>query len=235
VHHCRRAHGRRVLLVDAPGSAQTYFWIGNVGVARSFPLRAALEVTATAFGGSFGSMLMQALRVKHGLTYSASSSFRRGSVPGEFAIGSFTETPTTAQAVTIALETLEALKRDGAGVRSLESAKSYILGQYPLSLETSADWAAALADLDLYDLPDSHIDDFTDALRAVDESESRAVIESAFPDSSNVDIVLIGDAARIRAEAAAFGPVIEKSLAAPDFQIPAHEEQVLAARQDLAR
>jgi zinc protease len=230
-----RAHGRRVLLVDAPGSAQTYFWIGNVGVARSFPLRAALEVTATAFGGSFGSMLMQALRVKHGLTYSASSSFRRGSVPGEFAIGSFTETEATAQAVTIALETLDALKRDGAGARSLESAKSYILGQYPLSLETSADWAAALADLDLYDLPDSHIDDFTDTLRAVDESQSRAVIDSAFPDSSNVDIVLIGDAARIRAEAAAFGPVIEKSLAAPDFQIPAQEERVLAARQDRAR
>ena len=29
--------GRRVLLVDSPGSAQTYFWIGNVGVDRRYP------------------------------------------------------------------------------------------------------------------------------------------------------------------------------------------------------
>ena len=51
-----RVSGRRVLLIDAPGSEQSYFWIGNVGVARAYPQRAALEITNTAFGGSFGSM-----------------------------------------------------------------------------------------------------------------------------------------------------------------------------------
>jgi len=43
------------------------------------------------------------------------------------------------------------------------------------------------------------------------------VVESAFPEPENVDIVLIGDAQQIRAEAANFGPVTEKSLEAPDF------------------
>ena len=213
----QRVAGRRVRLIDAPGSAQTYFWIGNTGVARGYPHRAALEITNTAFGGSFGSMLMQTLRVKSGLTYSAGSSFRRGSVPAEFAISSFTETESTARALDLALETLDALKREGAGATAIDSARNYIQGQYPLHLETAADWAAALADLDLHALPDGYIDDFDRALDAVDEAQSRRVIAEAFPDSRDVDIVLIGDGARIRAEAARLGAVTERALAAPEF------------------
>jgi predicted Zn-dependent peptidase len=215
-----RVKGRKVLLVDAPGSAQTYFWIANIGVARTYPQRAALEITNTAFGGSFRSMLMQALRVKSGLTYSAGSSFRRGSVPAEFAISSFTQTESTTQAVDLALNTLDTLKHEGAGARAIDSARSYILGQYPLGFETAADWAGALAELDLYGLPDSYIDEFAGALRGVDVAQSRQVIAGAFPDSDDVDIVLIGDAARIRPEAARYGALREKPLAAPDFQPP---------------
>ena len=213
----QRVAGRRVRLIDAPGSAQTYFWIGNTGVARAYPHRAALEITNTAFGGSFGSMLMQTLRVKSGLTYSAGSSFRRGSVPGEFAISSFTETESTTRALTLTLETLDQLKHQGAGATAIDSARHYIQGQYPLHLETAADWAAALADLDLHGLPDGYIDDFDGALDTVDEAQSRRVIDEAFPDSADVDIVLIGDSARIRSEAAQFGALSERALAAPEF------------------
>lgn len=213
-----RVHGRRVLLIDAPGSTQTYFWIANVGVARSYAQRAALDVVNTAFGGSFGSMLVQALRVNSGLTYSVSSGFRRGSVAGEFAISSFAQTGSTASALTIALQTLAALKRDGISARSLDSARNYILGQYPLAFETAADWAAALAELDLYGLPHSHIDNYADEVAMVSTERAREVVDTAFPSPENVDIVLIGDAAQIRAAAAQFGPVIEKSIEAPDFE-----------------
>jgi predicted Zn-dependent peptidase len=164
---------------------------------------------------------MQALRVKTGLTYSASSSFRRGSAPAEFAISSFTQTQSTTAALELALETLATLKRDGAGERALDSARSYILGQYPQGFETAADWAAALAELDLYGLPDSYIDDFDGALTRVDSNASRQVIAGAFPDSGDLDMVLIGDAARIRSEAARFGALLEMPLAAPEFQPPA--------------
>ena len=213
-----RVRGRRVRLIDAPGAAQTYFWMGNTGVARAYAHRAALDLTNTVFGGSFGSMLMQALRVRNGLTYSAGSSFRRGSVPAEFAISSFTESEKTTRALEVALETLDRLKRDGAGRGALDSARSYIQGQYPLHFETAADWAAALADLDLHGLPDSYIDGFDAALARVDEAESRQVIDDAFPDSANLDIVLIGDAARIRSAASEFGPVTEQALALPQYR-----------------
>ncbi|HEU4604370.1 MAG TPA: pitrilysin family protein, partial [Steroidobacteraceae bacterium] len=40
-----REHGRRVVLIDAPESVQSYFWAGNVGVARADPRRAALDIS----------------------------------------------------------------------------------------------------------------------------------------------------------------------------------------------
>jgi predicted Zn-dependent peptidase len=215
-----RVHGRRILLIDAPGSAQTYFWIANVGVPRAYAQRAALDVTNTAFGGSFGSMLMQALRVKSGLSYSAHAGFHRGAVAGEFAISSFTQTPSTAKALDVALQTLATLKQQGVSDAGIDSARSYILGQYALGFETAADWAGALADLDLYQLPDSYIDDFRPQLLRVDAAASREVVASAYPGADDVDIVLIGDAARIRADVAKLGPVVEKSLEAPDFEVP---------------
>jgi predicted Zn-dependent peptidase len=217
-----RVKGRRVLLIDAPGSAQSYFWIANVGVARSYPQRAALEITNTAFGGSFGSMLMQALRTKSGLSYSARAGFRRGAVPGEFAISSFTQTASTGRAIETALETLATLKQRGVSEAAIDSARSYILGQYAHGFETAADWAGALADLDLYHLPESYIDDFRAQLLAVDATASRHIVEGAYPSSEDVDIVLIGDAARIRAEVSTFGPVAEKPLDEADFEPPAH-------------
>jgi predicted Zn-dependent peptidase len=214
----RRVSGRRVWLIDAPGSAQTYFWIGNVGVSRSFSARAALDVANTAFGGSFGSMLMKALRTDSGLSYSASAHFSRLSVPAEFSIGSFTQTASTSQALTLALETLGRL-HGGVDAAAIGSARSYILGQYPLRFETAGDWAAALADLDLFNLPESYIDDYTPALAHVDGAAVRKVIDEAFPDPKDVDVVLIGDAAKIRDAAARLGPVIETELDLPDYGV----------------
>jgi predicted Zn-dependent peptidase len=104
---------------------------------------------------------------------------------------------------------------------AVDSARSYILGQYALGFETAADWAGALADLDLYHLPDSYIDDYRPQLLQVNAAASKQVVASAYPSSEDVDIVLIGDAARIRADVAQLGPVVEKSLAAQDFEPPA--------------
>src|SRR5258708_9236623 len=64
-----RASGRRVLLVDKPDATQSYFWIGNLGVARTDPDRIPLRVVNTAYGGRVTSILNTALRVEGGLAY----------------------------------------------------------------------------------------------------------------------------------------------------------------------
>jgi zinc protease len=212
-----RVTGRRVLLVDAPGSAQTYFWLANVGVPRRYPERAALNMANMAFGGSLGSMLNQELRVKSGLTYDAGSRFVRGAVAGEFAVSSFTQTANTGRAIDLALATLGKLKQGALNTDAINSARSYLLGQYPLAFETPGDWAVALGDLDLYGLPESYIGQFGTDLLKVDAAGIRAVIDTAFPSPDNLDIVLIGDATQIGDAAAKLGPVTKMSFSAPDF------------------
>jgi zinc protease len=217
-----RRHGRRVLLIDAPGSTQSYFWLGNVGVARDYPARAALNIADTAFGGGpLNSMLSSELREKRGLTYSIGSYFVRGSVPGEFAISSFVRTEDTARAIQTTLDTLESLHQHGLDAAQINAARNYILGQYPLAYQSAGDWADAFADLDFFGFPISRISGYGSDLLKVQPEDIERVIADAFPKPADLDLVLIGDAKRIREELAQFGPVSEKPLSAPNFELPA--------------
>ncbi|MEZ5498187.1 MAG: pitrilysin family protein [Steroidobacteraceae bacterium] len=208
---------RRVLLIDSPGSAQTYFWLGNVGVDRYFDARAALDIVNTLYGGRFTSILNSELRIKSGLSYGASSRFSRGRVAGPFAIASFTQTDTTVQAIDLALATLGRLHDDAVDAEMIDSARAYVLGQYPLRLETAGHWAGALAELDLYGLGTEYIEGYGAALNAVTTEDARRVIERAFPTPDHLQLVLIGDASRIREGIAKYGPVTEMPLAATEF------------------
>jgi zinc protease len=212
-----RVTGRRVLLVDSPGSVQTYFWLGNVGVDRRYSGRPALDLMNTLYGGRFTSILNTELRIKSGLSYSASSRFTRGSVPGEFAIRSFTQTDNTGKALDLTLETLQTLKRGSLEPAMLESARAYVLGQFPLQLETAAHWAATIAELEFFGLGKDYIEGYAPALAKVDLAESAAVTADAFPRPTDLVLVLIGDAAKIREAAAKYGTVTEMKLADPDF------------------
>jgi zinc protease len=216
----RALAGRRVLLVDFPGSAQTYFWIGNVGVDRRYPRRAALDLVNTLFGGRFTSLLNTELRIKSGLSYGARSGFARGSVPGEFSLRSFAQTENTGRALDLALRTLERLRHEGVTREMLDSARAYTLGQYPLGLETAADWAEMLAEIELYGLGKGYIDDYPAQIAAVGVAEAQAVIEEAFPRADSVAVVAIGDAARIRGAVEEYGPVSQIALTDPEFAAP---------------
>lgn len=212
-----RVHGRRLLLVDSPGSAQTYIWMANVGVPRHYDLRPALNITNLALGGSFGSLLNRELRLKAGLTYDASSRFTRGLVAGEFAISTFTQTDKSAEALQLALTTLGEFKKAGLDGAATDSARNFLLGQYPLAFETPFDWAVALGDLEFYGLPENYIGHFGSDLVATDSASIHSVIDAAFPSPDDLDIVLIGDAAKIRDSLSKFGPVTTMPLSAPGF------------------
>jgi predicted Zn-dependent peptidase len=212
-----RQRGRRVLLVDSPGASQAYFWLGNVGVARRDRERAAIDVVNTLYGGRFTSILNTELRVKSGLSYGARSSFTRGSVAGEFAIRSFAVVDNARKAIDLAIDTLERLHRDGVDDDSLDSARRYLLGQFPLGYETASQWGGALADLEFFGLGREDIETYGPRIAAVDGPAVRSVIARAFPRSDDLAIVLIGDAARLREVATAYGTVTEMSLTDPDF------------------
>ena len=213
-----RLTGRRVLLIDSPGSVQTHFWVANVGVDRRYRQRAALDLVNTLYGGRFTSIINTELRINSGLSYGARSGFTRGTVPGEFVIQSYAETENSDKALDLTLQTLERLKREGVTADMLESARAYVLGQYPLNFETAADWAGALGEIELFGLGSEYIDHYGPALRNVTLPDARGVIDEAFPSPDSLAIVLVGDAAKIRKRVESYGPVTDMTLTQPSFE-----------------
>ncbi len=215
------AEGGRVLLIDRPGATQTYFWIGNRGVAVDYNGRAELDLVNTLFGGRFTSMLMTALRVETGLSYRARSELARPSRPGTVAIVSFTATPTTAEAIDLALDTLARLKAEPFDDAALESARNYVLGLFPMALETAAQLARQLATLEVHGLERSHLDGYADALLSVTPASAASVTAEVYPERQDLVFVLLGDASAIRELAANYGAVTEHPISAPTFRVPA--------------
>jgi hypothetical protein len=70
-------------------------------------------------------------------------------------------------------------------------------------------------------LPESYIGRFGTGLVDADAASVGGIIDSVYPDPVDLDIVLIGDAARIGAAAEQLGPVSRMALADPDFAPPA--------------
>jgi predicted Zn-dependent peptidase len=148
-----RVEGRRVLLVDKPDATQTYFWMGNRGVARKDPDRDVVDVANTAFGGRFTSILNREMRTKSGLTYGVRCRFMRLGQPGSVAISSFTKTDSTQRAMDMALRLLGQLRDKGIDATMVASVKGYLSGLYPPELETGDEIATTLADLAYHGLP----------------------------------------------------------------------------------
>jgi predicted Zn-dependent peptidase len=212
--------GRRVLLVDAPSSVQTYFLIGNTGVARNDPQRAPLDVVNTLFGGRFTSMLNFQLRVRTGLTYGARSQLVRLTQPGAWQITSFTRTDATEEAVDLALNVYGQLKNAPIEPAMLQSGISYVQGQFPTRLETARQWAGQLAELEFYGLQRSYVEDYGPALAAVTTDAAARVTAEVYPSSDDLVFVFIGDAAQIREVVRKYGPVTQMKLTDPEFAPP---------------
>ena len=217
----RRDTTRRVLLIDKPGATQTYFWVGNVGVAVDYPNRAELDLANTVFGGRFTSMLNTALRIESGLTYGARSILTRGAATGSIGISSYTRTDATAQAIDLALNVLYRLRTEGIDQDMLESARNYVLGSFPTRLETARQLAAQFAMLELYGLDAGYVDNYGDAIGAVSVESLAPVIRDVYPADDGLVFVIIGDAAAIRETVARYGALTEHSITDGSFRAPA--------------
>lgn len=209
---------RHVLLIDAPDAVQSYFWAGDVSVAKKDPRRATLDIVNTLFGGRFTSMLNTELRVRSGLSYGASSRFDRMADGGSWEFSSFTRTEKTIEAIDLAMATLDKLHQGAGNDRQLESAKSYVLGQYPLGLETASQWSHQLAALEFYGLDRSYIDDYGSALSAVTLDDARSIVSEVIPSSRQLVLVVIGKAEAIREDLRKYGPLTEMKLSDPEFR-----------------
>lgn len=187
--------GRRVVVVDRPGSPQSEIRMGHLGVARSIPDFHALSVLNTILGGQFGSRLNQLLREDRGYTYGVHTSFdmRRGT--GPFVVRMAVQTEVTVPAITATLTELQRIGEGPVEQHELDEARDYLVGVFPLRFEAAPQVAAAISGLAIHDLPDDELDRYRPAIAAISADDVLAAARSHVrPDEASV--VVVGDAAQ---------------------------------------
>ncbi|MEM7430459.1 MAG: pitrilysin family protein [Pseudomonadota bacterium] len=209
----------RVLLVNKPGTTQSYFWLGAGGVAIDYPQRAELDVANTLLGGRYTSLLNNALRVESGLTYGAHSRLIRPSRRGLVYLYSYTQTETTIEAIDMMIDVLESFRADGVDAEMLASAQNYIRGQYAPRFETSAQLARALAMIEHMGLTRDHISGYVEAVGATTIEAVNEVVRTVYPSRKELTFIILGDAEVIRDQVARYGEVTEISITDPSFKI----------------
>jgi zinc protease len=209
--------GKHLLLVDKPDATQTYFMIGNIGIARTNPDRGPIEVVNTLFGGRFTSLFNTELRIKSGYSYGAFSFFQQLRAPGPFIMSTFTKNATTEPAINKSLEVLARLHDQGFTEEQIASAKTYISGTMPPRFETSPQLARAMASLELYGIAREQFNSDLIRQQATTAADARRMIDSYFPSQDYV-MVLVGKASEIQKIAAKYAPSVEtKKISDPGF------------------
>lgn len=189
----RTADKARIYIVDRPGSAQSVVSIGQVGVERNSPDFYAINVMNTVLGGGFTSRINMNLREDKGYTYGARSgfSFRRGA--GPFSAGGDIQTAFTKEAVVEFMKELNDI-RSGTPVtqKELDYNKQSLIRRYPAGFETVGAISGQLANLAVYNLPDSYFNDYIAKVSSVTLEDVNRVAKQ-YLDPSKMAIVIVGD------------------------------------------
>jgi zinc protease len=206
----------RLVIVDRRGAAQSELRIGHVAAARHSPDYHALLVLNTILGGQFVSRVNLNLREDKGYTYDAHTMFEFRKGRGPFVLQTSVRTDATVDAIREALGEIGAIRAERPPDEDeLELARAALTRGYPRSFETSGQVARSLAQLVLYDLPDSTFEEFVPSVRAIDAAAVSDVARRHV-DPERLSVVIVGDRSRIDAGLASLG-LGEASEAGVDF------------------
>lgn len=200
--------GRRIVVVDRPGSVQSELRIGHVGIERGHPDYFAAIVMAALLGGTFSSRLNRRLREELGYTYGARAAFDPRRSAGPFMARAAVQTEVTAESVRETLTLVEGMQAAPPDEPELRSVIDYLVGIFPLRFETTVGAAAGIEPIAVYGLDHDWWATYRGRIEAVGPTQVRDMaVELLRP--ADALIVLAGDASRVRPdlEAADLGPI----------------------------
>ncbi len=196
--------GKRLLLVDRPGAAQSDVRIGLVGLDRNDKRYYAFEVLTTTLGGGFTSRLVQKLREEMGITYGAGAGMSYRLQPGPFLIATAIQTPDTGKGIVEIVKILDDLSTTELTAAELEKSKQNIIRALPAQFDTNASTAGAFADLALHKLPDNYYASYADAVRKITAKDVKAAAAGIIP-SKQMVFAVVGDLAKIKGDLGKLG------------------------------
>ena len=183
----------RALVVHKPDSTQAQVRIVSSGMGRREAGWAEAFVANTALGGGFTSLLVDAIRVDRGLSYSVASRLSMNRHAGLSIFASFTKNETLRELVDVALEKMNGYARTGPSLDSLEKSKRYLAGLFPFGLEGHEALAEQVADAVLDGMGLDRLEKYRSSILAVTSEQARAVAERLSPSRAGAQLIVVGD------------------------------------------
>ncbi len=195
-------HGLSIHLLDRPGSVQSNIVIVQPGPPRANPDTPEINVLNAALGGGFSGRLFQNLREKHGWTYGAYSAFDMRKFGGGFQASAETRNEVTTPAIVETLKELSRLADEPVPEPELALQRQYNVGNYLLSLESTARTAQRVQDIDLFGLPADFYKTYATRMAAVTPDKVQDLAKK-YLSTTDLAIIVVGEAKEVQ-------PALEK-------------------------
>ncbi|GAC1337103.1 MAG: pitrilysin family protein [Myxococcales bacterium] len=202
----------RAIVVHKPDATQAQVRIVSPGISRQDPRWAAAVVANTALGGGFTSVLVDAIRVDRGLSYSVSSRLAMGRHAGLSLFSSFTKNETLRELIDLALDKMRAYRATGPGAGALAKTRTYLAGLFPFGLEAHESIAESVADCLLDGVGLQHLATYRSRIAAVGEDAAREAAAALSPGREGAQIVVVGEADVARKALAGLCPIEVRPL-----------------------
>jgi zinc protease len=196
--------GRRIVVVDRPGSVQSEIRVGHVGIARNHPDYFPAIVMASLLGGTFSSRLNQRLREELGYTYGARAAFDPRRSAGPFAARAAVHTEVTADAVRETIGLIEGMQAGPPPEAELQEVIDFLVGVFPLRFETTAGAAAGIEPIAVYGLDHDWWATYRDRIEAVGPTQVLDAATDLLRPATSL-VLMTADAAKVRADLEALG------------------------------
>ena len=178
-------------------SAQAHVLMGQPGYKRSDPDYFPLLVGNYILGGNgLVSRLPVELREKRGLSYSAGSSFSPGLHAGAFTVSLQTRPDQAQQALQVARDELVRYVNAGPTEAELRNAKGFLVGGFPLLIDSNRKLLENVASIAWNDLPLDYLDTWTANVQKVTAADVKAAFGRKLQPERMVTVILGGQAAR---------------------------------------
>jgi predicted Zn-dependent peptidase len=198
--------GSKVYLVNRTGSVQTSLVIGTPGISRLSPDYDVLAVMNHIVGGGPTGRLFLNLREDKGYTYGASSGLSALRYRGSWQATTDVRSEVTGPALTELMGEIRRLRDERVPDREFRDAKRALVASFALDLESPGGILGDHLTRWLYNLPVDYWDQYPDRIMAVTQEQVQAAARK-YLDGSRLQIVAVGDGAKVADVLKAFGAV----------------------------
>lgn len=201
---------KKVFLISRPNSVQTVLLLTNRAIDRTDPDYIPCMVLNQVLGSGPASRLFRIIREEKGYTYGINSSFAATKTQQTFSTSTSVRTEVTEPALADTLKEFQELQTTPVPKEELEGAKRTLMASFALSLENPATVLARWMQQREYGLPDNYWDTYSGKVMAITAADVQRVAKKYVP-YENVQIIAVGDGAKIRESLKKFGPVEEST------------------------